>query len=127
MKSVFANGIDVVCHLAAHAGARESVASPESCINTNVSGTAILLELAALSGCKNFVYASSGSVYGAQASTGVPKQHMAVMKEESLLGKPLSPYAVSKAAAEAMAAVYHHLYKLPTTVSFIRQVIFLRF
>ncbi|KAI5080941.1 hypothetical protein GOP47_0004124 [Adiantum capillus-veneris] len=112
MKSLFDNGVDVVCHLAARAGARESIYFPEECINTNVSGTAILLELAALSACKNFIYASSGSVYGAQTSSFAPQQQM---REDSRLGQPLSPYAVSKAAAEAMAGVYHRLYKLPTT------------
>ncbi|MCO5584810.1 hypothetical protein L7F22_038742 [Adiantum nelumboides] len=112
MKSLFDNGVDMVCHLAARAGARESVYFPEACINTNISGTAILLELAALSACKNFVFASSGSVYGATTSNLVPRQ---LMREDIPLGQPLSPYAVSKASAEALAGVYHQLYKLPTT------------
>lgn len=118
MRQLFANGINVVCHLAARAGARESISSPESYINTNVSGTAILLDLAASCACTNFVYASSGSVYGSRPpATGhlISKQHMAVMREADTLGQPLSPYAASKAAAEAMAGVYHHLYKIPTT------------
>ncbi|MCO5604534.1 hypothetical protein L7F22_058701 [Adiantum nelumboides] len=111
MKSLFDNGVDMVCHLAARAGARESVYLPEACISTNLSGTAILLELAALSACKNFVFASSGSVYGATPPNLVPRQ---LMREDSPLGQPLSPYAVSKASAEALAGVYHQLYRLPT-------------
>ena len=42
---------------------------------------------------------------------------MVLMREDELPGKLLSPYGVTKAAAESMAGVYHHLYNLPTTVS----------
>ena len=110
-------GIDVVCHLAACAGARESISCPELYINTNVLGTTILLEQAASARCSNFVYASSGSVYGVLVSSSTTtKKNIIPMREDELPGKLLSPYAVSKAAVESMAGVYHHLYNLPTTV-----------
>ena len=118
MKSLFSNGINVVCHLAACAGARESILSPELFINSNVLGTTILLEQAALSRCSNFVYASSGSVYGTPVSSPTNmEKNMVLMREDELPGKLLSPYGVTKVAAESMAGVYHHLYNLPTTVS----------
>lgn len=117
MKSLFSVGIDVVCHLAACAGARESVSCPEVYINTNILGTTILLEQAASAKCSNFVYASSGSVYGAPVcSSAGTEKNMIILREDALPGKLLSPYGVSKAAAESMAGVYHHLYNLPTTV-----------
>ena len=56
--------IHTVCHLGAKAGVRASIENPFLYIHTNISGTVLLMELSREFGIKNFVYASSSSVYG---------------------------------------------------------------
>merc|ERR1712194_794960 len=62
------------------------------------------MELSARFGVKNFVFASSSSVYGGSKST--------FFSEEDGVDFPVSPYAASKKATELLAYTYHHLYKL---------------
>ena len=57
---------DVICHLAAWAGVRPSIAKPQTHINENILGTTKLLDLAVAHDIKPFVFASSSSVYGAR-------------------------------------------------------------
>lgn len=96
--------IDKICHLAARAGVRASIENPFLYEEVNIRGTLNLLELARLFKVKNFVMASSSSVYG--NSTKVP------FSERDNVDNPISPYAASKKAAELLAYTYHHLYKL---------------
>ena len=93
-----------VCHLAARAGVRPSIQDPFVYIHSNIRGTTHLMELSHKFGVKNFVFASSSSVYGGSKST--------YFSEDDNVDNPVSPYAASKKACELLAYTYHHLYKL---------------
>ncbi|HHH12390.1 MAG TPA: NAD-dependent epimerase/dehydratase family protein [Candidatus Moranbacteria bacterium] len=96
-----------IIHLAAMAGVRASLENPCLYADVNVLGTTLLLELSVKHKIKNFVYASTSSVYG--ANTKMP------FSESDPVDRPISPYAASKRADELMAHVFSHIYKLPTT------------
>jgi UDP-glucuronate 4-epimerase len=89
---------------AARAGVRPSIQDPYIYIHSNIKGTTHLMELSAKYGVKNFVFASSSSVYGGSKST--------YFSEEEAVDHPVSPYAASKKACELLAYTYHHLYNL---------------
>ncbi len=93
---------DQVIHLAARAGVRPSLAEPMLYQRVNVEGTTLLLEAARQSGVKKITIASSSSVYGVNAK--VP------FSEDDPIFSPISPYAASKLACEALGHVYHHVY-----------------
>lgn len=93
-----------VCHMAARAGVRPSIQDPFVYIHSNIRGTTHLMELSHKFGVKNFVFASSSSVYGGSKNT--------YFSEEENVDNPVSPYAASKKACELLAYTYHHLYKL---------------
>lgn len=98
---------DKVLHIAAMAGVRYSIQHPDLYAAVNVSGTVNLLELARRHEVRNFVFASSSSVYGARSQ--------APFREDDPVEQPISPYAATKRAAELMTYTYHHLYGLPCT------------
>jgi len=91
-----------IVHLAAKAGVRPSVSDPVSYYEVNVRGTLNLLELAKEWGVRQFVFASSSSVYG--ANPNLP------WREDDPLLLPVSPYGATKLAGEASGRVYSHLY-----------------
>lgn len=93
-----------VCHMAARAGVRPSIQDPYVYIHSNIKGTTHLMELSAKHNVKNFVFASSSSVYGGSKST--------FFSESEVVDNPVSPYAASKKACELLAYTYHHLYNL---------------
>jgi UDP-glucuronate 4-epimerase len=93
--------IDVIVHLAAKAGVRPSIQNPILYQEVNVSGTQNLLEFARQRNIKQFVFASSSSVYG--INENVPWH-----EEEKLM--PISPYASTKLSCEMLGHVYSHLY-----------------
>lgn len=93
-----------VCHMAARAGVRPSIDDPFIYIHSNIKGTTQLMELSHQYGVKNFVFASSSSVYGGSRSN--------YFSEEESVDNPVSPYAASKKACELLAYTYHHLYNL---------------
>lgn len=99
---------DGVINLAARAGVRQSVENPWVYIETNTTGTLNLLELCREYGIKKFVLASTSSLYGA---TNPRPFH-----EDADTNGPLSPYAASKKAAEALCYTYHYLYGIDVTV-----------
>jgi len=96
-----AGKIDVIVHLAAKAGVRPSILDPILYQDVNVSGTQNLLEFARKNDIKQFVFASSSSVYG--VNENVPWH-----ENERLL--PISPYASTKLSGEMLGHVYSHLY-----------------
>jgi len=109
LQEIFANEKpEKICHLAAKAGVRPSIQNPKAYEEVNIRGTLNLLELAKDFQIKNFILASSSSVYGQQ--TKVP------FSEEDRTDWPLSPYAASKKAAEILLSTYHSLYHLNTTI-----------
>lgn len=79
-----------ICHLAARAGVRPSIIDPYIYVHSNVEGTTRLLDLARVHCVKNFVYASSSSVYGCSQNE--------VLSECDAVEKPVSPYAATKKA-----------------------------
>lgn len=99
---------DGVINLAARAGVRYSVENPWVYLETNVAGTLNLLELCREHKVHKFVQASSSSVYG--NSDSLP------YREDLNTDHPLSPYAVSKKAAEALCYTYHVLHGIDMSV-----------
>jgi UDP-N-acetylglucosamine 4-epimerase len=95
------DGVDVVLHQAAIGSVPRSIADPMRTHVANVDGFLCLALAAKAAGVRRFVYASSSSVYGDAA---------AKTKIESELGRPLSPYAVSKRTGELYAAVIESCY-----------------
>jgi UDP-N-acetylglucosamine 4-epimerase len=100
-----ATGVDVVLHQAALGSVPRSIEEPLGSNAANVTGHLALIESARRAGIRRFVYASSSSVYG--DSPRLPKV-------EEDLGRPLSPYAVTKVADELYATVYGHLHGMET-------------
>lgn len=95
---------DCVVHLAARAGVRPSLADPLAYEETNVRGTFTMLEAARRSKVPKFIFGSSSSVYGVNSK--VP------FSEDDAIANPISPYAVTKIAAEAACHAYSRLYDL---------------
>lgn len=100
-------GVDKVIHLAAMAGVPFSLKDPHLYMDVNILGTTVLADLAVKHEIKNFVFASSSSVYGARKD--VP------FKETDDVNTPVSPYAASKRMGETMLWTYHHLYGFPVS------------
>ncbi len=98
----------VVIHLAAKVGVRPSIAHPLEYHRVNVTGTLKVLEAARSAKVGHFILASSSSVYG--LNPNVP------WEEDGAELQPISPYAVSKLAAEQFARTYARLHGLNTTV-----------
>lgn len=108
LQSIFAHyRIDLICNLAAQAGVRHSLKDPFSYQRSNLEGFLNLLELARQTKVKNFVYASSSSVYGGNTKTP--------FSVEDRVDRPVSLYAATKRANELMAYSYSHLYQIPCT------------
>ncbi|MFA6641698.1 MAG: GDP-mannose 4,6-dehydratase, partial [Thermovirgaceae bacterium] len=93
---------DIIVHLAARAGVRQSISDPITCSEVNVNGTLNLLEMAKEKKVQQFVFASSSSVYG--INPNVP------WKEDDNGLLPISPYASTKISGELLGHVYSHLY-----------------
>ena len=98
----------VVVHLAAQAGVRHSIESPGSYASANLAGTFQVLEAARAFPPDHLLMASSSSVYG--GSDRMPH------RETDRTDQPLSFYAATKKASEAMAHSYAALYGLPITM-----------
>ena len=102
LSSLAETSYDVIVHLAARAGVRPSIADPVGYQNVNVTGTQMLLESARRIGTRQFVFASSSSVYG--VNPRVP------WREDDHVLQPISPYASTKVSGELLGHVYSHLY-----------------
>jgi nucleoside-diphosphate-sugar epimerase len=98
-------GVDVVFHQAALASVPRSVADPLASNEANVTGTLNVLLAARDQKVRRVVYAASSSAYG--DSEVLPKQ-------EDMLARPLSPYAITKYVDELYGKVFTDLYELPT-------------
>ncbi|MEM6478221.1 MAG: NAD-dependent epimerase/dehydratase family protein [Pseudomonadota bacterium] len=99
---------DIVIHLAAQAGVRYSLENPRAYVDSNVTGTFNVMEVARHLGVKHLLMASTSSVYGANAEMPFAETHKA--------DTPLTIYAATKKAGEAMAHSYAHLHGLPVTM-----------
>ena len=96
-----------VINEAARAGVRYSLENPFVYQSTNASGTLNLLDLCREYEVTKFILASTSSLYAGQKMPFV---------EELSVNRPISPYAASKKAAEAIAYSYHHLYGIDVTI-----------
>ncbi|KQN29330.1 NAD-dependent epimerase/dehydratase family protein [Sphingomonas sp. Leaf38] len=99
---------DVIVHLAAQAGVRYSIEAPRTYVDSNLIGSWNVLDIARAVGCKHLLMASTSSVYGANES--MP------FRELDRADEPLSLYAATKKAMEAMAFSQSHLFGLPMTM-----------
>ncbi|MFN5182370.1 MAG: SDR family oxidoreductase [Bacteroidota bacterium] len=99
------SGVDYVFHQAALGSVPRSINDPLSTHKSNVDAFVNLLIASRDNKVKRFVYASSSSVYGSDIS---------IKKKEDIVGKLLSPYALSKATNEMYAEVFSKLYGIET-------------
>lgn len=97
----------LVVHLAAQAGVRYSLENPSAYIQSNLVGFGNILEACRQEKIEHLLYASSSSVYGANAK--VP------FSEDDQVDEPVSLYAATKKSNELMAHSYSHLFGLPAT------------
>lgn len=98
---------EAVIHLAAYSAVRYSIGRAKLYTDVNVGGSINLLEAAREIGTKNFVFASTSSVYG-------NTKHLP-FAETDPCNHPLAPYPASKKAVELMGYTYHHLHGLNFT------------
>jgi len=99
---------DVIVHLAAQAGVRYSLENPRAYIDANIVGTFNVMEAARDLGVRHLLMASTSSVYGANIEMPFDERQKA--------DTPLTIYAATKKANEAMGHSYAHIYGLPTTM-----------
>ena len=108
LREIFKNHkFDAVINLAARAGVRASIETPNLYYTTNVLGTLNLLELCKDFDVPKFVLASTSSLYAG---------HPLPFREDMPVNNPISPYAASKKAAEVTAYTYHYLYGIDVSV-----------
>ncbi|MGF3027787.1 NAD-dependent epimerase/dehydratase family protein, partial [Methylobacterium aquaticum] len=98
---------DMVVHLAAQAGVRYSLENPQAYADANLMGSFQLLEAVRAHPVRHLLLASTSSAYG--GNTALP------FRETDPAVSPLTLYAASKLAMEAMAHSYAHLFGIPTT------------
>lgn len=98
-------GVDYVLHEAALGSVPRSIIDPITTNNVNISGFVNMLVAAKDANVKRFIYAASSSTYG--DSQDLPKV-------EDIIGKPLSPYAITKYVNELYAEIFHTTYGLDT-------------
>lgn len=99
------DGVDIVLHQAALGSVARSVEDPLAATATNIGGFVNMLTSARDAGVRRFVYAASSSTYG---------DHPGLPKVEHEIGRPLSPYAVTKYVNELFADVFHRCYGIDT-------------
>ncbi|ASC55886.1 SDR family oxidoreductase [Vibrio vulnificus] len=99
-------GVDYVLHQAALGSVPRSIADPLTTNAANITGFLNMLQAAKEAQVKSFTYAASSSTYG---------DHPALPKVEENIGKPLSPYAVTKYVNEVYASVYARTYGFKAT------------
>jgi dTDP-glucose 4,6-dehydratase len=109
VAGVLETGVDAVVHFAAESHVDRSILSPDPFIETNVRGTATLLDAARKARVGRFLLVSTDEVYG---DVDAPLE-----ADETFPLKPSSPYAASKAAADLLALSYVRTFKLPVVVT----------
>ncbi|MCF6444222.1 NAD-dependent epimerase/dehydratase family protein [Nereida sp. MMG025] len=99
---------DIIVHLAGQAGVRYSLENPRAYLDSNITGTFNVMEAARELEVKHLLMASTSSVYGAN-------EEMPFTETEKA-DTPMTFYAATKKANEAMGHSYAHLWNLPTTM-----------
>lgn len=103
LSDLISGNVDAIIHLAAKAGVRPSILNPLAYQQANVIGLQNMLDFAKEKGIKQFVFASSSSVYGVN-------DHFPWKEEEQLM--PISPYASTKLSGEMLGHVYSKLFDI---------------
>ena len=103
LNDIVEDPVDVIVHIAAKAGVRPSIKDPLAYQKANVIGLQNMLDFAKENNIKQFVFASSSSVYGIN-------DHFPWKEDEQLM--PISPYAMTKLAGEMMGHVYSRLFDI---------------
>ena len=98
---------DVIVHLAAQAGVRYSLDNPRAYVDSNVTGTFNMLEVARRNPVQHFIFGSTSSIYG--------ENRKRPFRETDAADHPLTIYSATKKAGELMAHNYAHLWNVPTT------------
>jgi UDP-N-acetylglucosamine 4-epimerase len=104
-------GVEVVFHEAALGSVPRSIEDPPKTHDVNITGTLNMLIAARDAAVKRFVFASSSSVYGDKAGS---EGEECTAKNEAMKTEPLSPYGISKLAAEEYCRIFYPLYGLET-------------
>jgi len=104
-------GVEVVFHEAALGSVPRSIEDPQTTHDVNITGTLNMLVAARDARVKRFVFASSSSVYGDKTGFGGEE---CTAKSEAMKTEPLSPYGISKLAAEEYCRIFYPLYGLET-------------
>ncbi len=113
MEEVFkAEKPDVVVHFAAESHVDRSIETPEIFLQTNIMGTAVLMELSMKYGVKRFHQVSTDEVYG-----DLPLDRPDLLFTEQTPLHTSSPYSSSKASADLLVLAYYRTYGLPVTIS----------
>ncbi|MEM7602820.1 MAG: NAD-dependent epimerase/dehydratase family protein [Verrucomicrobiota bacterium] len=108
LKPIFEkHSFDVIFNLAARAGVRYSIENPHVYMQSNAQGALNILELMRNHEIPRLVLASTSSLYAG---------HAMPFREDIAVEHPLSPYAASKKAAEAMCFTYHHLFQIDVRI-----------
>lgn len=98
------NSINIIVHLAAMAGVRNSLKNPMEYVDIDIKGTVNLLDISAKKGIEKFIFASSSSVYGVNSK--IP------FAEDDSVDLQVSPYATAKRAGELFCSTYSRLYNI---------------
>ena len=107
-KAILKSKPKIIIHLAAQAGVRYSIEKPRVYLDSNITGTYNIIELAKKVNVKHLLIASSSSVYGANKK--LP------FKEIDKTETQLSIYAATKKSTESIAHSYSHIWKIPITM-----------
>jgi UDP-glucuronate 4-epimerase len=109
VEAVITPDVDVVCHLAALAGVRPSLAEPQRYLQTNIVGTGVIVQRMRALGLARLVFASSSSVYGAKPGA------VEAFREDDPCLTPASPYAATKRMNELQLSAYRDLFGIGVT------------
>lgn len=109
VEGLMKQGVDVVVNFAAESHVDRSIKEADAFIQTNISGTQVLLEAAVKYKIKKFIQVSTDEVYGSLGEKGL-------FTEGDLL-QPSSPYSASKAGADLLVRAYHKTYGLPVNIT----------
>jgi dTDP-glucose 4,6-dehydratase len=104
------HGVEAIVHFAAESHVDRSILGPAAFVQTNVVGTATLLEKARAAGVRRFVHVSTDEVYG-----DLGPQDPAFSEETPV--RPRSPYSASKAGSDHLARAYFETYGFPTLIT----------
>ena len=112
MKIFDENDIDRVVHFAAESHVDRSIENPEVFLDTNIKGTAVLMDACRKYGIQRYHQVSTDEVYG-----DLPLDRPDLFFTEETPIHTSSPYSSSKAGADLLVLAYHRTYGLPVTIS----------